>query len=174
MRRVFATSITAVAAVSLMLGQGAVPFPNPRLGNPGPPQVPPTPAQQTPPQPAPAQPTPQQPAPNAPATPNAAAPAPQANQAPPANPPAAPAAPPAPTPAAAPLADNGAFMVPGASLTEMIDILAKRLRINYILDPRVKGTVTIYTYGEVKPVDEMQILQTILRVNGATMVKVGD
>jgi len=56
----------------------------------------------------------------------------------------------------------------------MIDILAKRLKINYILDPRVKGTVTIYTYGEVKPVDEMQILETILRINGATMVKVGD
>jgi general secretion pathway protein D len=172
MRRVLATSITAVAAVSLMLGQGAVPFPNPRLGNPGPPQVPPTPAQQTPAQPPPAQPTPQPPAPNPPTTPNAAAPAPQANQAPqpnqapPANPPAAPAAP--------PLADNGAFMVPGASLTEMIDILAKRLRINYILDPRVKGTVTIYTYGEVRSVDLMQLLQTILRVNGATMVQVGD
>ena len=35
----------------------------------------------------------------------------------------------------------------------MIDILAKLLKINYILDPRVKGKVTIYTYGEVKPVD---------------------
>lgn len=95
------------------------------------------------------------------------APAPQANPAQPPNPaPAAPAAP--------PLADNGAFMVPGASLAEMIDILAKRLRINYILDSRVKGTVTIYTYGEVRQVDLMQLLQTILRVNGATMVQVGD
>jgi general secretion pathway protein D len=65
-------------------------------------------------------------------------------------------------------------MVPGASLTEMIDILARRLRINYILDPRVKGTVTIYTYGEVRPVDLMQLLQTILRMNGATIVQVGD
>ena len=65
-------------------------------------------------------------------------------------------------------------MVPGASLTEMIDILARRLRINYILDPRVKGTVTIYTYGEIRPVDLMQLLQTILRMNGATIVQVGD
>jgi len=121
-----------------------------------------------PPQETPApQPAPVQPAPNRPATPNAAAP--QAGQTPPAAAPAPPTA-----PAAAPLADNGAFMVPGASLTEMIDILAKRLKINYILDPRVKGTVTIYTYGEVRPVDVMQLLQTILRINGATMVQVGN
>ena len=60
------------------------------------------------------------------------------------------------------------------SLTEMIKILAKMMKINYILDPRVKGTVTIYTYGEVKPVDLMPLLETILRVNGATMVQVGD
>jgi general secretion pathway protein D len=99
--------------------------------------------------------------------PNPAAPA-QAGQ-----PPAAPAPLPA-APAPPPLADAGAFMVPGASLTEMIDILAKRLKINYILDPRVKGTVTIYTYGDVRPVDLMQLLQTMLRMNGATMVQVGD
>jgi len=103
---------------------------------------------QQPPPPAPA-PAPQQPAPAAPQ-----------QAAPPTQPPQ--------------LAANGGFLIPNASLTEMIDILAKRLKINYILDPRVKGTVTIYTYGEIKPVDEMQILQTILRINGATMVKVGD
>jgi len=65
-------------------------------------------------------------------------------------------------------------MMNNVSLTEMIDALARQLKINYILDPRVKGSVTIYTYGEVKPVDLMQLLETILRVNGATIVKVGD
>src|SRR5262245_40818994 len=40
-----------------------------------------------------------------------------------------------------------------ASLTTVIDILAQKLKINYILDPRVKGTVTINTYGEIKPVE---------------------
>ena len=64
--------------------------------------------------------------------------------------------------------------MPNASLTEMIDLLAKRLKINYILDPAVKGTVSIFTYGEVKPVDYMPLLETILRVNGGAMVKVGD
>ncbi|MGD0498256.1 MAG: type II secretion system secretin GspD [Bryobacteraceae bacterium] len=95
---------------------------------------------------------------------------------PPAQPPPAPAPPVVTQPQAAParLSDNGPFSLTNASLTEMIDILAKRLRINYILDPSVKGTVSIYTYGEIKSVDEMQILETILRINGFAMVQVGD
>src|SRR6187549_3982062 len=43
------------------------------------------------------------------------------------------------------LTDSGAFVMPNASLTEMIDLLAKRLKINYILDPAVRGTVSIFT-----------------------------
>ncbi|MGA3018971.1 MAG: type II secretion system secretin GspD [Bryobacteraceae bacterium] len=67
------------------------------------------------------------------------------------------------------------YMIPNASLTEFIDIMARRLKINYILDPAIRqGSVTLYTYGEVKPVDLMTLLQTVLRVNGATMVQVGD
>ena len=38
----------------------------------------------------------------------------------------------------------------------------------------MKGTVSVFTYGEVKPVDYMPLLETILRVNGAAMIKVGD
>src|SRR6185369_4839620 len=37
------------------------------------------------------------------------------------------------------LTDNGAFMMNNASLTEMIDLLAQRLKINYIIDPAVRG-----------------------------------
>jgi general secretion pathway protein D len=77
-------------------------------------------------------------------------------------------------PAAPHLADSRGFLLGGVSLSEMIDILAKMMKINYILDPRVKGSVTIYTYGEVKPVDLMPLMETILRVNGAAMVKIGD
>ena len=82
------------------------------------------------------------------------------------------AAPSGPPPAR--LTENGGFLLPNVSLTEMIDILAKRLKINYILDKGVAGSVTIYTYGEVKAVDLMPLLETILRVNGATIVQVGD
>src|ERR1017187_2262304 len=59
------------------------------------------------------------------------------------------------------LTDSGAFMMPNASLTEMIALLAERLKINYILDPAVKGSVSIFTYGEIKSVDYMPLLETI-------------
>ena len=66
-------------------------------------------------------------------------------------------------------------MLENVSLAELIDIVARRLKINYLLDPRFKGgSVTIHTYGEVKPTDLMPLLETILRVNGAALVKVGD
>jgi general secretion pathway protein D len=100
-----------------------------------------------PPEPKPAQ---------APATPPAAAP--QANGA----------------PIAGRLSETDAFSMDNVSLTEMIRVLAQRLKINYILDPRIKGAVTIHTYGEVKQIDYMPMLQTILRVNGAAIVQVGD
>jgi general secretion pathway protein D len=87
---------------------------------------------------------------------------------------ATPQQPNAPAPSGPPpgrLTENGGFLLPNVSLTEMIDILAKRMKINYILDPGVKGSVTIYTYGEVKAVDLMPLLETILRVNSATIVQ---
>ncbi len=119
----------------------------------------------TPPEPQQAAPQPVRPATPNPATPNPAAPAPQAaGQAPGAAPP--------PTPAR--LTDSGTFMLDNVSLTEMVDALARQLKINVIIDPRVKGAVTVHTYGEVKPVDLMPLLETILRVNGAAIVKVGD
>jgi general secretion pathway protein D len=72
------------------------------------------------------------------------------------------------------LSDTDTFSMDNVSLTEMVDRLAKQLKINYILDSRIKGAVTLHTYGEVKQVDLMPMLQTILRVNGATIVQVGD
>jgi len=92
---------------------------------------------------------------------------------------APPAQPPATTPAAAPAQPAAAGTLGGlnfdnASLVAVIDILAQKLKINYILDPKITGKVTINTYGEIKPVDVRQLLDTILRINGATMVQVGD
>src|SRR5579863_1090429 len=46
------------------------------------------------------------------------------------------------------LSETDAFSMDNVSLTEMIRVLAQRLKINYILDPRIKGAVTIHTYGE--------------------------
>ena len=72
------------------------------------------------------------------------------------------------------MSSTGALNLNNASLIEVIDILARDLKINYILDPRVKGAVTINTYGEMKPTDVRPMLETILRINGAAMVQVGD
>lgn len=99
-----------------------------------------------------------------------APPPPSAAQAPPSQ-----TAPAQPAPARpAPRPTTGALNLNRASLAEVIDILARDLKINYILDPRVKGEVTISTYGEIKATDIRQILETILRINGAAMVQVGD
>ncbi|RPI16661.1 MAG: hypothetical protein EHM65_03475, partial [Acidobacteriales bacterium] len=106
-----------------------------------------------------AQTTPAQPAP----APPAASAKPQQTQ------PAQPQATLTPTPS------GRAFLqVEAASLTEVIDILARQLKLNYILDPRVKGSVTVKTYGELREVDPRRLLDTILRVNGAAIVQVGD
>jgi len=121
--------------------------------------------QQTP----PAQPPAQQPA-TPPAAPPATAPA--AAQPPATQPPPQPAAtvpPPAPRPAQTQL-----FSLDNVPLTELINRFAELMKINFILDPRVNGKVTIHTYGEVKPIDMMPFLETVLRVNQATMVQVGD
>ncbi|MBZ5729481.1 MAG: type II secretion system secretin GspD, partial [Acidobacteriia bacterium] len=87
-----------------------------------------------------------------------------------------PGMPPAAAAAQPPLAGERLFVFPspGVSLTEMVDLLARRMKIKYILDPRVKGSVIISTYGEVKQMELMPLMETILRVNGATMVQVGD
>ena len=61
-----------------------------------------------------------------------------------------------------------------ASLTEVIDQLARQLHINYILDPSVKGGVILNTYGDTSHLDARKLLDLILRINGAAMVQEGD
>jgi len=95
---------------------------------------------------------------------------PEQQQAPAVN--AQPAAQPA-RPATAPTVYGG-LALNNASLTEVIDLLAQKLKINYILDPRVKGGVILNTYGETKDIDTRSLLETILRINGFGMVKQGE
>ncbi len=74
-----------------------------------------------------------------------------------------------------PTPSGRAFLqVENASLKDVIDALARQLKINYILDPRVNGAVTVKTYGELRELDPRALLDTILRVNGAAMVQVGN
>lgn len=107
--------------------------------------------------------------------PQVGTPPPQAQ--PPANATAQPAAPTAtttPAPAAPSGGGTGGMQLENASLTAVIDILARQLKINYILDPRVKGGIVLNTYGETKQISNRELLDMILRINGFAMVQVGD
>ncbi len=68
----------------------------------------------------------------------------------------------------------GGLNLQNASLTEVVDMLARQLKINYVLDSRIKGGVILNTYGETKNIDTRALLDMILRINGAAMVKEGD
>jgi general secretion pathway protein D len=52
--------------------------------------------------------------------------------------------------------------------------VAGELKLNYVVDPGVRGAVTISTAGELKPADLLPILQTVLKMNGATAIKSGN
>ena len=74
--------------------------------------------------------------------------------------------------AAAPLV--GGLNLQNANLLEVIDQLARTLKINYILDSRApRSGVTLNTYGEAKDIDARALLDTILRINGLAMVQAG-
>ncbi len=61
-----------------------------------------------------------------------------------------------------------------ADLLQVVGIIAEQLEMNYVVDPRVEGTVIINTLGELQRSDLFPLLQTILRINGATAVQTGN
>ena len=65
-------------------------------------------------------------------------------------------------------------MCVNCDLLEFIRNVGAELKLNYIIDPKVKGVVTVHTYGELKREDLLPMLETVLRINGAAMVKTGN
>src|SRR2546426_6638005 len=61
-----------------------------------------------------------------------------------------------------------------ADIYQVIHIIADNLALNYIIDPGIKGTVNINTSGALRRSDLLPILETLLKINGATMVKIGN
>ena len=115
------------------------------------------------------------------ALPQGAAPTPPpAASAPPGQPAAGPQQPSPPAPTAPASQVQEAATVPialhleNADLSQVIGIIAAELKMNYVVDPQVKGTVNINTLGEVRRADLFPLLQMILRINGATAVQVGN
>ncbi|PYS33429.1 MAG: hypothetical protein DMG14_31905, partial [Acidobacteria bacterium] len=51
----------------------------------------------------------------------------------------------------------------------VVRIIADVLRLNYIIDPMVKGNVTMTTSGDLRRSDLFPLLEAILKMNGATM-----
>lgn len=104
-----------------------------------------------------------QPAPQSPA-----APAPAATPAG-----AAPAAPPAPQASpddAAPIA----LHLDNTDIYQVIRIIGDALQLNYVIDPSIRGTVNINAGTNLKRSDLLPILEAILKINGATMVRNGN
>ncbi len=110
-----------------------------------------------------------------------------ANPAPPAatpapvqQPPAAPArtdAQPAPA-AQAPQGDDAVpielrFETP-TDIYNVIRIILGVLNVNYIIDPAVKGTVNVVAANNLRRSDLLPILETILKINNATIIKNGN
>jgi general secretion pathway protein D len=64
-----------------------------------------------------------------------------------------------------------ALNLENADLFQVLRIIGQELKINYIVDPAVKGSVTINTSGKVTRKDLFALLQMILEINGAVAVK---
>jgi general secretion pathway protein D len=114
-----------------------------------------------------------------PAPPSVAPTAPMPAAAPPAAPPMpAPAlVPPMPPRLAAPPSPTGAgFFVKfnNADIYEVIHTLGRTAGINYLIDPRVRGVVNVHTQGMLRKEAALDLLFSILKVNGATAIKEGD
>ena len=62
----------------------------------------------------------------------------------------------------------------GVDLVEVIHLLAQYLKLNYTIDPAVRGTVTLYSAEPLKEEDLLPILHQVLRMNNAVAVKGGD
>ncbi len=58
-----------------------------------------------------------------------------------------------------------------ADLVEAIRVLADVLSLNYSIDPKVKGTVSVRASGQLSQSELMSIMETLLSVNGATMIR---
>ena len=61
-----------------------------------------------------------------------------------------------------------------ADIYEVIHTLGRAAGINYLIDPRVRGVVNVHTQGVVRKDGALDLLFSILKVNGATAIKEGD
>ncbi len=58
-----------------------------------------------------------------------------------------------------------------ADLVEAVRVLAETMGLNYSIDPKVKGTVNVRASGKLSESELLSIMDTLLSINGATMIK---
>jgi general secretion pathway protein D len=68
----------------------------------------------------------------------------------------------------------GNLNLENASLSAVVDQLAQRLKLNLIVDPAVKGSITLNTYGDTSNIDPRNLLELILRINGFGLIQDGE
>ena len=61
-----------------------------------------------------------------------------------------------------------------ADLVEAIQVLADTMGLNYNIDPKVKGTVNVRATGKLSKSELLSIMETILTINDATIIKTND
>jgi general secretion pathway protein D len=61
-----------------------------------------------------------------------------------------------------------------ADIYQVIRIIGDALELNYVIDPAVAGTVNISTSDTLEEADLLPILESILQINGATMIRTGN
>lgn len=58
-----------------------------------------------------------------------------------------------------------------ADLVEAVRVLAETMGMNYSIDPKVKGTVNVRASGKLSQSELLSIMETLLTINGATIIK---
>ena len=61
-----------------------------------------------------------------------------------------------------------------ADLVEAVRVLADTMGLNYNIDPKVKGTVNVRASGKLSKSELLSIMETILSINDATIIKTND
>ncbi len=58
-----------------------------------------------------------------------------------------------------------------ADLVEAVRVIADVIGLNYSIDPKVKGTVSVRATGRLGQSELLSIMETLLAINGATMIR---
>jgi general secretion pathway protein D len=66
------------------------------------------------------------------------------------------------------------FRLENADLLQFISLIMGQLKLNYVVDPTVRGAATISTAGELRTEDLLPILESVLKMSGATAIKTGN